>query len=150
MGMEIISDQSVHVILGTSTEYGVEPTLGLQYDFPAIVAGGGEYTLRPTGAKIETSTKINNTQIYFEVDDLDDLVAELKSIDGIEILHDIVEYTYGPRGMRFYDYDKHIVEVSENFETVAKRLQLQGLAVEEIAERFGDPVEYVKRLLHIG
>lgn len=147
MGMEIISDLPTHVVLGNVTEYdALVPLLGLQYDFPALVAGDG-YTTQPTGAKIEMSTKIHNTQIYFEVDDLDNMVAELKSIEGIEILHDIVELSYGPRSMRFYDYDKHIVEVSESFGDAAKRFLAHGFTVEEIAERFGDSVNHVQQLL---
>lgn len=47
--------------------------------------------------------------------------------------------------MRFYDYDKYIVEVSESMESVARRFLAQGLSVEETARRTMFPVEFVKQ-----
>ncbi|MCL1889780.1 MAG: glyoxalase/bleomycin resistance/dioxygenase family protein [Desulfovibrionaceae bacterium] len=49
--------------------------------------------------------------------------------------------------MRFYDYDKYIVEVAESMESAARRFLAQGFSVEETAERAMFPVEFVKRLL---
>ena len=51
--------------------------------------------------------------------------------------------------MRFYDYDKYIVEVSESMESVAKRFMAQGLSIEETAERTMFPVEFVESLANL-
>lgn len=118
-------------------------TLYQDHDYVGIVAG--DYALKPTGVKLEMKKKPNNFQLYFEVEDLDYWVAKIKSTDGIEIIHDVMEYEWGQHVFRFYDYDKHIVEVSESIDYVARRFLAQGLTVEEIAERFGDPVEYVQQ-----
>ncbi len=46
--------------------------------------------------------------------------------------------------MRFYDPDKHIIEVGESMAVVAKRFLDQGLSVEETAKIIQHPVEFVK------
>lgn len=99
------------------------------------------------GEKLEMHPKPNNFQLYFEVEDLDAWEAKLKNTEGIEFIHSSKEYPWGQRVMRFYDFDKYIVEVSESMEYVAKRFLLQGLTVEETAERTMFPVEFVKQLL---
>jgi polyhydroxyalkanoate synthesis regulator protein len=49
--------------------------------------------------------------------------------------------------MRFYDYDKYIVEVSESMESVAKRFLAQGITVEETAARTMLPVEFLNQFV---
>jgi len=116
----------------------------LQANFDKFLKG--KWTSKPIEAKID-KTKPNNFQIYFEVDDLDYWVAKIKATEGIQMIHDIVETTYGQRISHFYDPDGHIVELAESFETATKRLMAQGLSIEEIAERFGDSAESVQQLL---
>jgi len=116
----------------------------LNADFDKLLEG--KWASQPIKSKVD-KTKPNNFQLYFEVDDLDYWVAKLKATEGIEMIHDIVEYTYGQRVSHFYDPDGHVVELSESFETAAKRLMAQGLSIEQVAERFGDSVEIVKQLL---
>lgn len=120
--------------------------LSILTNYDKLVSGEG-LAKQPSGVKLEMKTKSNNVQLYFEVDDMDHWAAKLKSAEGIEFIHDIIEYDFGQRVMRFYDYDKHIVEVSEAIDVVAKRLKAQGFTVEEIAERFRDPVESIHKLL---
>ena len=128
-----------------STFLDFEDIFGLHEGFDKFVGGESGYH-PPIDVKLDKS-KPNNFQLYFETNDLDNLVETLKSTDGIEMIHDIVEYSYGQRVSRFYDYDKNIFEISESFECAAKRLLAQGLTVDEIAERFGDSVESVQQLL---
>ncbi len=99
------------------------------------------------GEKLEMRSKPNNFQLYFEVEDLDSWEAKLKNTEGIEFIHPSKEYPWGQRVMRFYDYDKYIVEVSESMESVARRFLMQGLTIEETAERTMYPVEFLKQLL---
>lgn len=122
------------------------------YDkYPVVTFG--EFSLQQgyeglVGKKLNPKAQPDNFQLYFIVDDLDRWAAKIKSVNGIELLHDIIEYSYGQRGMRFYDFDKYIVEVAERLDITAKRLYSQGFTVEQIAERFDmSDLEFVQQLL---
>jgi len=128
MEQKVIMDLGVHVAFETG--------LSLQSNYEELV-----------GVKLEAHEKPNNFQLYFEVEDLADWETKLKSVEGIEFIHESKEYPWGQRVLRFYDYDKFIVEVSESMESVFKRFLAQGLSVEEIAERAMCPIEYVKVFL---
>jgi len=125
-----------------------ESGIALQKDYVGILEGSDVFAPHPTGAKIQLKQKSNSYQVGFEVEDLDDWVAKIKATEGIELLHDVAEYHWGQRVIRFYDYDGHIIELGEDLKIVAKRLQAQGLTVEQVAEKMTYPVEYVKQLLH--
>jgi len=121
--------------------------IALQYDYAGLVAGGKAFAPHPTGAKLTMKTKPNNFQIAFEVEDLDYWSAKIKAVEGIEIIHDVAEYHWGQRAIRFYDFDGHIIEFGEDLKIVVKRFLEQGLTVEKVAELFGDSVENIKQLL---
>ncbi|SEU12303.1 Catechol 2,3-dioxygenase [Lacrimispora sphenoides] len=87
----------------------------------------------------------HNFQVYFEVEDLDIVYAELKNISGLQWLHEIKEYPWGQRDIRIYDPDKHIVEIAEDMNTVIKRFFSQGMSAEEVAKRTMFPIEVVKQ-----
>lgn len=84
----------------------------------------------------------NAGELYFEEDDMDAFVEKLKSFD-IEYVHPLIEHSWGQRAVRFYDPDKHIIEVGENLVMVIKRFMDSGLNVEETAKRMDVSVEYV-------
>ena len=87
----------------------------------------------------------HNFQIYFEVENLDEIFDEMKSISGLQWVHEIKEYPWGQRDIRIYDPDKHIVEIAEDMNTVIKRFFSQGMSSEEVAERTMFPLEVVKQ-----
>ncbi|MGL6218250.1 MAG: VOC family protein [Lacrimispora sphenoides] len=87
----------------------------------------------------------HNFQVYFEVEDLDIVYAELINISGLQWLHEIKEYPWGQRDIRIYDPDKHIVEIAEDMNTVIKRFFSQGMSAEEVAKRTMFPIEVVKQ-----
>lgn len=128
MGQKVLMDLGVHV----SFENG----LSLQSNYEELV-----------GETLEMHPKPNNFQLYFEVEDINHWETKLRSTEGLEFVHGIKEYPWGQRVMRFYDYDKYIVEVSESMASVAKRYLAQGLTVEETAERTMFPVEFVRQLM---
>lgn len=49
----------------------------------------------------------------------------------------------GQRVVRFYDLDKHIIEVGENMKIVCKRFLNGGMTPEQVAERMDVPIEFV-------
>lgn len=84
----------------------------------------------------------NNFEIYFEEDDFDEFADKLKECD-VEYVHPIKEHSWGQRVVRFYDPDKHIIEVGENIEIVCKRFLNSGLTPEQVAERMDVPMKFV-------
>lgn len=84
----------------------------------------------------------NDAEVYFEEDDFDRFAEKLKKYD-IEYVHPIKEHSWGQRVVRFYDPDKHIVEVGETIKVVCKRFLEQGMSPEQVAERMDVPMKFV-------
>ena len=88
----------------------------------------------------------NDAELYFEEDDMDNFVQKLGKFD-IKYVHPLKKHSWGQRVVRFYDLDKHIIEVGENIAVVAKRFIDNGMTVEQTAIRMDVPIEYIKSLL---
>ena len=131
---EIVMEQKVMMDLGVHVSF--ERGLSLQSNYEDLV-----------GEALPAKACPNNFQLYFEVEDLDYWQDKLTNMEDIEFIHKAKEYPWGQRAIRFYDYDAYIVEVSESMESIAKRFLVQGLSVEETAERTMFPVEFVKSLM---
>lgn len=84
----------------------------------------------------------NNFEIYFEEDDFDKFAENLKTCE-VEYIHPVIEHTWGQRVVRFYDPDKHIIEVGENMKAVCKRFLDCGMAPEQVAERMNVPIKFI-------
>ena len=84
----------------------------------------------------------NDAEIYFEEDDFDKFADRLKEYD-IEYVHPIMEHSWGQRVVRFYDPDKHIIEVGENMKVVCKRFLDSGMTPEQVAKRMDVPMKFV-------
>ncbi|MCI1951996.1 MAG: VOC family protein [Clostridiales bacterium] len=89
----------------------------------------------------------NACELYFEEDNMDSFIKKLNSIKSILYVHPLLEHSWGQRVVRFYDLDKHIIEVGENMNMVVKRFINSGLSIEETAIRMDVPVDYVKSCL---
>ncbi|MCJ7666546.1 MAG: VOC family protein [Actinobacteria bacterium] len=89
----------------------------------------------------------NNFELYFEDDDLESIVLKLKD-NGIEFLHEIIEQPWRQRVIRFYDYDKNIIEVGERLEHLAYRLSGENYSKKEISKIIGLPEEVVHKLIN--
>ena len=55
----------------------------------------------------------------------------------------LFEHRWGQRVVRFYDPDKHIIEVGEKLDAVVQRFIDSGLSAEETAVRMDIPVDFV-------
>ena len=84
----------------------------------------------------------NAGELYFEEEDMDAFCEHLKQFD-IRYVHPLFEHRWGQRVVRFYDPDKHIIEVGEKLDAVILRFMKQGLSAEETAARMDIPVDYV-------
>lgn len=89
----------------------------------------------------------NVAELYFEEDDFDGFIQKMNDIADINYVHPMVEHSWGQRVVRFYDTDKHIIEVGENMIMVVRRFLNSGLSIEETAIRMNVPVDYVKSCL---
>lgn len=131
---EKVMEQEIGMDLGTHVLF--LSGLSLQSDYEDLVGEG----LKPYYGS-------NSFQLYFEVENLEEWERKIKNTPGIEMIHESKEYSWGQRVIRFYDFDKHIVEVSESMDSVAKRFLSAGLSAEETAAKTMFPVEYVKTLM---
>jgi catechol 2,3-dioxygenase-like lactoylglutathione lyase family enzyme len=91
--------------------------------------------------------KSNNFELYFEEEDMDSFLQKLEEISSIEYVHGLKEQPWGQRVIRFYDPDKHIVEVGEPMESVVKRFLSKGLSIEETSKRTLMPEEFIRQCL---
>lgn len=90
----------------------------------------------------EISFGANNFELYFEEDDFDKFANRLEKCD-IEYVHLVKEHSWGQRVVRFYDPDRHIIEVGENMKVVCKRFLDSGMTPEQVAERMDVPLKFV-------
>lgn len=85
-----------------------------------------------------------NAEIYFEEDDFDAFAERLKSLKNIDYVHPVTEHRWGQRVVRFYDPDRHIIEVGENMKFVCRRFLDSGMTEEEVAVRMDVPLKFVQ------
>lgn len=78
----------------------------------------------------------NNFELYFEEDDMDQVMNMLKS-NGVELVHEMREQPWRQRVVRFYDPDQYIIEIGESLEFLCFRLQKEGLSNDVIASTIG-------------
>ncbi len=83
-------------------------------------------------------------ELYFEEDDMDAFFAKLRELKTVELVHPLIEHAWGQRVVRFYDPDRHVIEVGESMHRVVGRFLDGGLSVEETADRMDVPVGYVR------
>lgn len=91
----------------------------------------------------------NAGELYFEEEDMDTFCNHLKKFD-ICYVHPLFEHRWGQRVVRFYDPDKHIIEVGEKLDAVILRFMENGLSAEETAVRMDIPFDFVRACLNKG
>jgi len=85
-------------------------------------------------------------EMYFESDEMEAVLLRLKQA-GVEFIHELVEQPWGQRVMRFYDPDRHVIEIGEQMEAVFIRMHQQGLTAQQIQQKTGMPLEFVEAVL---
>lgn len=109
-------------------------------------------TLDSWQAFLEKETKAfafghHTAELYFEETDMDVFVEKLAAWPNLSYVHPLKEHSWGQRVVRFYDPDRHIIEVGENLNIVIHRFSETGMTPEQVAERMSIPVEYVQACL---
>lgn len=128
-GLKVMYDYGINIAF--------EGGLGLQQDFDWLVNISKEDILHQS----------NNFEFCFEEEAFDDFVARLKERSDLRLVHDVKEYPWGQRVIRFYDPDSHIIEVGEAMKMVVKRFLASGLSMEETAQKLGGTVADVELIL---
>lgn len=87
----------------------------------------------------------NTMELYFETEDFDSLITLLTQYPDVERLHEPKTFPWLQRGIRIYDPDGHLIEISESMYTVACRQFEQGKNVEETAALTQHPLPVVQQ-----
>ncbi|PLP59214.1 glyoxalase/bleomycin resistance/extradiol dioxygenase family protein [Mesorhizobium loti] len=96
--------------------------LAVKADHGAIVIFEGHFAIHDATALIETVWGVAaprrpeplgqpNLLLYFEDDDIDACFAKLSG--KVDLIHPIMKQAWGQRVFRFYDPDRHAVEIGE-------------------------------------
>ena len=88
----------------------------------------------------------NAGELYFEEDDFDAFAARLSAY-AIDYVHPVKEHAWGQRVVRFYDPDRHIIEVGESLKADGRRILDSGLTPEQTAARMDVPLKFVRGCL---
>jgi len=90
----------------------------------------------------------NNFELYFEYDDVEQMVEKLKS-ENIEFVHELREQPWKQFVVRFYDPDKNIIEIGESMEHLVFRLKQQNYSSDEISKMTGLEKKFIKKVINI-
>ncbi len=127
-GLEVVTDFGENVIL----------TEGLVLQERKLWETFLKKDVRPGG---------NDAELYFEENDIDAFLEKLeKSSFPIEYINKCIEHDWGQRVIRIYDPDRHIIEIGESMEYVARRLLKAGMTVEQAAEKTQLPISLVEEI----
>lgn len=89
--------------------------------------------------------KNHTMEMYFETEDMDAFMELLDRHPEVERLDQLRTYPWHQRGIRIYDPDGHLIEVSESMESVAFREFSYGHSVTETAELIQHPLALVQQ-----
>ena len=85
----------------------------------------------------------NQMELYFEEEQFDAFLEKLSGLPEVRLVHPCVEHRWGQRAVRFYDPDRHIVEVGEDIKAVCRRFLESGMTPQQVAERMDVPMKFV-------
>ncbi|GAB6119006.1 VOC family protein [Dysgonomonas termitidis] len=89
---------------------------------------------------------ISRFELCFETECLEQIYHRLKQSEA-EFLHEINTEIWGQRTVRFYDYDRHLIEVGEAMHVFFHRIyEEEGQNLEATAKRTYTPVEILKKI----
>jgi len=89
---------------------------------------------------------VNRFELYFETNDIISAQQKIKA-SGAEFLHDIHEEIWGQRTLRFFDPDRHLIEIGESLNTFVLRLYNENMTAEKIAEKTSIPFIKVNEII---
>lgn len=95
----------------------------------------------------EVTDPANDAELYFEENQMDAFLEKLeKSKYPIEYVNPYMEHDWGQRVILIYDPDKHMIEIGESMEYVARRFLKMGMSIEDVSEKTQLPLSEVEEL----
>lgn len=91
----------------------------------------------------------NAAELYFEEADMDGFLTKLAACPDVQYVHEPKEHAWGQRVVRFYDPDRHIIEVGEAMSAVTRRFYERGMAPQQIARRMDVPLAAIAHWLGV-
>jgi catechol 2,3-dioxygenase-like lactoylglutathione lyase family enzyme len=85
---------------------------------------------------------VHRFELYFETEDVPVACAGLEK-SGVAFFHRLHEEPWGQRTIRFYDPDRHLIEIGETMEVFIRRLRDEGRTAEEASAKTGIPLPRV-------
>lgn len=90
----------------------------------------------------------NDAELYFEENDMDRFLEKLeKSQVAIDYLNKSLEHDWGQRVVRIYDPDRHVIEIGESMEYVARRFLKSGMTTEQVAKKTQMPLSQIEEMV---
>lgn len=120
----------------------------VKFDFGENVTFHGDYAihLKSHFKKLinnkEIRTGANNFELYFEYDNVEEIVKVLKD-NNVSFVHEIREQPWRQKVVRFYDPDENLIEIGESMEYLAHRLTNEGMSIEQISETTNMSVDFI-------
>jgi catechol 2,3-dioxygenase-like lactoylglutathione lyase family enzyme len=96
--------------------------------------------------KLKTNSADNKIELYFEAENLEHVLDKLNA-EKVAFLHEIHEEPWGQRTMRFFDHDRHLIEIGEPLNVFIRNMRQNGLTVEEIEKKSGVPAATISSIL---
>ena len=87
------------------------------------------------GAEGKTVPGARSFEVYLETEEVVDTFERIRKLDGVEFIHELIEFPWAQRGFRIIDPDGNSVEITEPMPHVVRRLKSEGLSVEKISEK---------------
>jgi len=84
-------------------------------------------------------------ELYFETDDVESVFRKLKE-NNVGFLHPIHEEPWGQKTIRFFDPDRHLIEIGESMETFVVRLA-KDMTPEQVSEKTSVPLSVVEKII---
>ncbi|MDR2909965.1 MAG: VOC family protein [Bacteroidales bacterium] len=110
--------------------------------------GGFAIHLRPHFQTLIENKEVvvggNNFELCFEYDNLEQIVEKLK-VEKVKFVHELREQPWKQLVIRFYDPDKHIIEIGETMEYLSFRLYKEGNTVDWISKMTGLSREFIEK-----
>jgi catechol 2,3-dioxygenase-like lactoylglutathione lyase family enzyme len=89
---------------------------------------------------------VNRFEFYFEVEDIE-TVSERVKTSGADFLHLLHEEPWGQRTIRFFDPDRHLIEIGESLPAFVTRLYNASMTPEQVSQKISIPLERVREIL---
>lgn len=91
----------------------------------------------------------NDAELYFEENNIDAFLKKLEDSNyPMEYLNKCKEHDWGQRMIRIYDPDRHVIEIGESMEYVARRFLNMGMTVEQVAQKTQLPFAQVQEIFN--